>query len=209
VTYTFTVYNRTNPPIPLDNVTVSDSLCPNVVGPLPGSDVNGDRRFDPTETWTYTCTMNHPAAGQYDNTVTACAELILNGRTEKVCDTDTWSVVLTPPPAPPQVVVKPQSVAKSPCTLARANATTVRAGQLNTIRVRVRNVDAGTKVTLTVPGGKKYTVTADKNGLATFRVRPTKSGTASIQAAECSDVERLSVKPARRVVAQRAPRVTG
>jgi hypothetical protein len=75
--------------------------------------------------------------------------------------------------------------------------------------VRVRNVDAGTKVTLTVPGGKKYTAKADKNGLATFRVRPTKSGTARIQAAECSDVERLSVKPARRVVAQRAPRVTG
>ena len=49
----------------------------------------------------------------------------------------------------------------------------------------------------------------DKNGLATFRVRPTKSGTATIEAAECSDVERLSVKPARRVVAQTRPRVTG
>jgi hypothetical protein len=89
------------------------------------------------------------------------------------------------------------------------NSTTVRAGQLNTIRVRVRNVDAGTKVTLTLPGGKKVTAKADKDGLATFRVRPTKSGTARIDAAECSDVERLSVKPARRVVAQRAPRVTG
>jgi uncharacterized repeat protein (TIGR01451 family) len=206
VTYTFSVYNRSNPPIPLDNVSVSDSLCPNVTGPAPGGDANGDGRFDPTEVWVYTCTMNHPTAGTYNNTVTACAELILNGVTQKVCDEDTWSVVLTSPPAGG---VKPQSVAKSPCTLARANATTVRAGQLNTIRVRVRNVDAGTKVTLTVPGGKKYTVTADKNGLATFRVRPTKSGTASIQAAECSDVERLSVKPARRVVAQRAPRVTG
>ena len=30
-----------------------------------------------------------------------------------------------------------------------------------------------------------------------------------IRAAECSDVERLSVKPARQVVAQRVPRVTG
>ena len=53
------------------------------------------------------------------------------------------------------------------------------------------------------------TAKTNKNGIATFRVRPTKSGTARIQAAECSDVERLSVKPARRVVAQRAPRVTG
>jgi hypothetical protein len=80
---------------------------------------------------------------------------------------------------------------------------------MNTIRVRVRNVDAGTKVTLTLPGGKKVTAKANKDGVATFRVTPPRSGTARIQAAECSDVERLSVKPARRVVAQRAPRVTG
>ena len=31
----------------------------------------------------------------------------------------------------------------------------MRAGQLNTIRVRVRNVDAGTTVRITLPGGKK------------------------------------------------------
>ncbi|WP_157591762.1 hypothetical protein [Solirubrobacter soli] len=206
VTYTFRVYNRTNPPLTLDNVTVSDSLCPNVVGPVSGDD--GDNRLQPAEVWVYTCSMTHPSPGEYPNTVTACGELILNGGPmPKVCDEANWKVTLTAPP--PQVAVKPQSTTKAPCTLARANATTVRAGQLNTIRVRVRNVDAGTKVTLTLPGGKKVTATADKNGLATFRVRPTKSGTASIQAAECSDVERLSVKPARRVVAQRAPRVTG
>jgi uncharacterized repeat protein (TIGR01451 family) len=208
VTYTFTVTNVSDPAVPLSNVTVSDSLCPNAQGPAAGGDANGDSKLDPTETWVYTCTMTHPVAGQYDNIVKACAEVRdATGKLYNPCDQAPFSVVLTSPP--PQVAVKPQSVAKAPCTLARANATTVRAGQLNTIRVRVRNVDAGTKVTLTVPGGKKYTVTADKNGLATFRVRPTKSGTASIQAADCSDVERLSVKPARRVVAQRAPRVTG
>jgi uncharacterized repeat protein (TIGR01451 family) len=205
-TYTFTVTNISNPPLPLDNVRVSDSLCPGVQGPISG-DLNGDRRLDPTEAWVYTCTMTHPAAGQYNNVVTACAELVLNGKSDKVCDDAPFSITLIAPP--PQAAVKPVSVNKAPCTLARANSTTVRARQLNTIRVRVRNVDAGTKVTLTLPGGKKYTAKADKNGLATFRVRPTKSGTASIQATECSDVERLSVKPARRVVAQRAPRVTG
>ena len=179
-----------------------------------GGDANRDGRFDPAEVWVYTCTMNHPAAGQYDNVATACAELILNGTTSKVCDEDTWRVILTPPPvaAPPvpQVAVKPVSVNQAPCTLARANSTTVRAGQLNTIRVRVRNVDAGTTVKLTLPGSKKaITVKTDKNGIATFKVRPTKTGTAKIEAAECSDVERLSVKPARKVVSQSKPKVTG
>jgi hypothetical protein len=197
-----------DPAVPLSNVTVTDSLCPNAQGPAAGGDANGDGKLDANETWVYTCTMTHPVAGQYDNVVKACAEARdATGKVYNPCDDAPWSVVLTSPP--PQVAVKPQSVVKPPCTLARANSTTVRARQLNTIRVRVRNVDAGTKVTLTVPGGKKYTAKADKNGLATFRVRPTKSGTARIEAAECSDVERLSVKPARRVVAQRAPRVTG
>jgi hypothetical protein len=129
---------------------------------------------------------------------------------------DNWTVILTapvaaPPVVPaPQVAVKPVAVNQAPCTLARVNSTTVRAGQLNTIRVRVRNVDAGTTVKLTLPGSKK-TVSAktDKNGLATFKVRPTKSGTAKIEAAECSDTESVSVKAARKVVAQTRPRVTG
>jgi uncharacterized repeat protein (TIGR01451 family) len=205
-TYTFTVTNVSNPPLPLDNVTVSDSLCPGVQGPLAGGDANNDRRLDPTEKWVYTCTMTHPAAGVYNNVVTACAELILNGKSDKVCDDAPFSITLIAPA--PQVAVKPVAVNQAPCTLARANATTVRAGQLNTIRVRVSGVDAGAKITLTLPGGKKYTATA-KNGIATFRVRPTRSGTARISAPDCSDVERLSVKPARRVVAQRPPRVTG
>jgi len=207
VTYTFTVTNISDPAVPLSNVKVADSLCPNAQGPAAGGDANADGKLDPTETWVYTCSMTHPAAGQYNNVVTACAEAMdAAGNVYKPCGTAPFSVVLT---SPPQGAVKPVSVNRAPCTLARANSTTVRARQLNTIRVRVRNVDAGTKVTLTLPGGKKYTAKADKNGLATFRVRPTKSGTASIQATECSDVERLSVKPARRVVAQRAPRVTG
>jgi hypothetical protein len=86
----------------------------------------------------------------------------------------------------------------------------VRARQLNTIRIRVQNVTPGTTVSLTLPGTKKaLTAKVGTNGIATFRVRPRKSGTARIQAPNCSDVERLSVKPARRVQSQRPPRVTG
>jgi hypothetical protein len=81
---------------------------------------------------------------------------------------------------------------------------------LNTIRVRVRNVDAGSTVTITLPGSKKkVTAKTNSSGVAVLRVRPTRSGRASIRVAECSEVERLSVRPARRVVAQRNPRVTG
>ena len=155
--------------------------------------------------------MNHPIAGQYNNVVTTCAELVLNGKSDKVCDDAPFSLTLVPPPAaaPPQGAVKPVSVNQAPCTMARVNSTTVRAGQLNTIRVRVRNVDAGSTVTITLPGGKKVTAKTDKTGLATFRVRPTKTGTAKVTAAECSDTESLSVKAARKVVAQKKPRVTG
>jgi hypothetical protein len=42
-----------------------------------------------------------------------------------------------------------------------------------------------------------------------LRVRPKKSGKASITAAKCSDVEKLTVRRARKTVSQRVPQVTG
>jgi hypothetical protein len=98
---------------------------------------------------------------------------------------------------------------QQPCTLSTPSGLRVRAGQLNTIRARVRNVDAGTTVTITLPGGKKVSAKTNSSGVAVLRVRPPKSGRATIRVAECSEVERLTVRPARRVVAQRNPRVTG
>jgi hypothetical protein len=211
VKYTFYVRNGSDPSLPLAttalaNVKVTDDKCGNPV--YSAGDANGDGLLEVGEVWEFTCTMTHPAPGTYHNVATAAGDNILYGRTVPVVSPpDDWTVVLVAPA--PQAAVKPVAVNQAPCQLSRVNSTTVRARQLNTIRVRVRNMDAGTTVTLTVPGGKKYTAKTDKNGLATFRVRPTKTGTASISAPDCSDVERLSVKPARRVVAQRAPRVTG
>jgi hypothetical protein len=206
------------PAYPLVNVTLSDNVCPGVVRAVPNGDTNGDNKLDVGEVWLYTCKMSH-GVGVFNNTATACGELIIDsGPLPKVCDTDDETVQFTPaPPAvpnptvnpAPQVVVKPTTAAQAPCTLARASKTTVRAGQLNTIRVRVRNVDAGSTVKITLPGGKVVSAKTDKSGVAVLKVRPTTSGAATIRAAECSEVERLSVKPARRVVAQRAPRVTG
>jgi hypothetical protein len=214
VKYTFYVRNGADPTLPpaataLANVKVTDDKCGN---PTYSTGDDGDNLLEVGEVWQFTCTMTHPAPGTYHNIATASGDNILYGRTVPVVSPpDDWTVVLVapaPPPAP-QGAVKPVSVNQAPCQLSRTSKTTVRARQLNTIRVRVRNMDAGTKATLTIPGGKKYTAKTDKNGIATFRVRPTKSGRATVVAAACSDVERLSVKPARKVVAQRAPRVTG
>jgi hypothetical protein len=214
VTYTFYVRNGADPTLPaaataLANVKVTDDKCGS---PVYSKGDDGDGLLEIGEVWEFTCKMTHPAPGTYHNVATASGDNILYGRTVPVVSPpDDWTVVLVAPvaPPPPQGAVKPVAVNQAPCQLSRVNSTTVRARQLNTIRVRVRNMDAGTRVTLKVPGGKKYTAKTNKDGLATFRVRPTKSGRATISAPECSDVERLSVKPARKVVAQRAPRVTG
>ena len=218
-TYTFRVYNRTTPAYPLENVVVTDNQCPGVTRATPFGDVNGDNKLDPDEVWRYTCTLTH-GAGTFTNVATACGELFIDsGALPKVCDEDDETVTFTPPPAvppavppvnnPPQAAVLPATAVQAPCTIAAPSGITVRAGQLNTIRMRVRNVDAGTTVRLTLPGGKVVSAKTNSSGVATFRVRPTKSGTAKIRAVGCSEVERLSVKPARRVVARRAPRVTG
>ena len=78
-----------------------------------------------------------------------------------------------------------------------------------TIRVKVRNVDAGTEARITLPGGKVVKAKVNAAGTATFKVRPPKSGRATIRIAACGDVARFAVKPARRVQSRQVPRVTG
>jgi hypothetical protein len=216
VVYTFYVRNGADPALDqastaLSNVTVTDDKCGNPT--YVSGDADNDQKLETSEVWAFQCTLTHPVAGTYTNVAVANGENILYGRSVPVVSPpDNWTVILTAPLAalaPPQGSVKPVSINQAPCTLSRVNSTTVRAGQLNTIRVRVRNVDAGSTVTITLPGGKKVTAKTDKTGLATFRVRPTKTGTAKIVAAECSDTESLSVKAARKVVASKKPRVTG
>lgn len=208
VTYTYVVTNTSQTPVPMDRVAVSDDLC---TSPTYASGDNGDGVLSNGEAWTFTCAALHQAAGTYTNTATACAySKVPDDTTRPVCSPpDTWTVVLTPPPAQPVSDVRPQSVNQAPCTLAAPKKITVRARQLNTIRVTTRRVDAGSRVTITLPGGKKVSAKTNKSGVATLRVRPPKTGRATIRAANCSDVERLTVRAARRTVSQRAPRVTG
>jgi hypothetical protein len=216
VDYRYTVRNRTKVAVPLldkdteiRNVVPTDDKC----GPLKllSGDTNLDSRLQISETWTYGCTSTFVSPGTYTNTTYVCGDNVIDNIPKKVCSPpDTWTVVVTPPPAaPPQGSVKPVSAAQSPCELATASSIKLRAKELTTIRVRTRSVDAGTKVTITLPGGKKVTEKVGKDNIALFHVRPTQSGNASIKAAECSDVEKLTVRPARQVVTRRVPRVTG
>ena len=97
---------------------------------------------------------------------------------------DTWTVTLTPPPPPPpvpQAGVKPASATQAPCDIASPTGLNVRARELTTIRVKVRNVDAGTEARITLPGGKVVKAKVNAAGTATFKVRPTKSGRATIR----------------------------
>jgi hypothetical protein len=206
VTYTFRVYNRTAPPVALDNVTVSDNQCPNVVGPLAGDNNPTDNKLQPDEVWEYRCTMPH-GVGVFNNTATACAELILNGGPmPKVCDTDDESVQFTPPP---QGGVRGANAVQEACTLSTPRGLRVRARERTTIRVQTREVDAGSRVTITLPGGRTVSARTNSKGLAVLRVTAPRSGTARIKVAECSAVERLSVRRARQVVSRQVPRVTG
>jgi len=216
VTYTFVVTNDSSTPVPMSKVRVSDDKCGTPSGPTGD---NGDGKLSNGEKWTYTCAMLHQDPGVYTNTATACAESDVDKR--DVCaPPDTWKVTLTPPPGnppsspppsspPAETQVKPANATQAPCTLSTPKGLTVRAGELTTIKATVRSVDAGTSVKITLPGGKSVSAKTNAKGVALLKVRPTKTGTARITVAECSEVQRLTVRAARKTQSRRVPRVTG
>ncbi len=206
VRYTYYVTNVSSTPVPMDRLVLTDDKC---VGPTLAANGDGDAVLANGETWVYFCDMLHQAPGVYTNTASVCAYSRVPGDTDRpVCSPpDTWTVTLTPPP--PQVAVQPAAARQEPCRLSTPKRLRVRAGEMNTIRVRTRSIDAGTLVRITLPGGRVLRDRTDRNGVAVFRVRPPRSGRARIKAAECADVERLSVRQARRTESRRVPRVTG
>jgi hypothetical protein len=204
VVYTYEVTNTSTTPVGMDKVKVDDDLCAN---PKYSHGDNGDLFLNNGEKWYFTCTALHQNAGVYTNTAKACAMSLVDNR--PVCSPpDTWTVTVTNPPVP-QGAVKPQQVAVEKCELATPSGLKVRAREQTTIKVTVRNVDAGTVAKIRLPGGKTLSAKTNSKGVATFKVKPPRTGTARITAAACADVERLTVRPARRVVARRIPRVTG
>ena len=234
VTYTYEVTNTSPVPVPLDKVRVSDDLCTN---PVYARGDDGDGKLAQNEKWWFTCSMLHAAAGTYVNTAKACAVNALDDNHEEVCSPpDTWTVTLTPPPGTPpttpdtpttpstpstpstpntpvgQVLpatqTNPPSATKPSACLATPNRVRVRAKELTTIRVKVNGATAGTLVTVTGPGVKR-TARTDSSGVATIRVKPTRSGTLTIKTAGCSNARKVSVLAARRTASRQVPKVTG
>jgi hypothetical protein len=88
----------------------------------------------------------------------------------------------------------------------------VRAGQQDTIGVTVTNdgnAVPGATVRITLPGGKTVTGTTNKNGKATFIVKPKHSGTILVHSASCDGMAKVKVLAAKAATATQAPSFTG
>ena len=150
------VTTRARPPMPMNQVARRATTCAR--SPTYASGDNGDGLLSNGEGWIYTCTSctrrrastPTPRPRARLSTVGRATGLLaarhLDGHAHPAAGRASGR---------PQVAVKPTTAAQAPCTLATPSGLRVRAGQLNTIRVRVRNVDAGSTVTITLPGGKK------------------------------------------------------
>jgi uncharacterized repeat protein (TIGR01451 family) len=208
VTYTYVVRNDSTTPVPMNNVKVSDNLCANPT--YVGGD-NGDGLLSNSESWTFTCTTLHQAPGVYTNTAQACANSTVPGDTTRpVCSNQaTWTVTLTKPAGGvkgAQAVKPSQKACVSVPTHLR-----LRARELTRVRVHValngKDIP-GSVVKIRGVGISKSKKTG-KHGIVTFRVRAKRSGRLTVSSDHCIPAARISVKPARRVVAPVLPQVTG
>jgi hypothetical protein len=114
-------------------------------------------------------------------------------------------------PPTPAVVVPPAPTFPAVCR-ASTKDYKVRAGQQDTVIVSVNRQGApvtGTQVRVTLPGGKVLTRATGKNGTATFRVKPTHSGTILVHSPSCTETIKVKVYAAKAATAVRAPSFTG
>jgi len=108
-------------------------------------------------------------------------------------------------------VVPPPKVYPGVCR-ASTKGYKVRAGQTDTIVVSVTRhgvAVAGTKVRISLPGGKTVSKSTGKNGKATFTVEPTQSGTIIVRSPSCKEMVKMKVFAAKAATAVRAPSFTG
>ena len=113
--------------------------------------------------------------------------------------------------ARPTIVIPPAKTYPGVCR-ASTEGFKVRAGQEDTIIVSVTRhgiAVAGSKVRITLPGGKTVSRTTGKNGKATFTVAPTQSGTIFVRSPSCKEMAKVKVFAAKAATVQRAPSFTG
>lgn len=216
VTYTYTLRNASTvsaalPDVPIANPAVADNLCA-PLGYITG-DVNGDKLLNVNETWVYTCTSLFTLAGTYVNTANATGTVTVDHR-PIAAGPATWTVVVTAPPPPPQAAVRGATRTKPSrhaCVSLASRHVKVRARELTTVKVRVRlNGSNIARSLVRVRGaGVRKSGRTNRKGMVTFRVRPKRTGRLTIHSDRCAVVARLSVKPARQVVAPALPEVTG
>jgi uncharacterized repeat protein (TIGR01451 family) len=197
VTYTYTVTNTSTLDLPVNNVIVTDDLCPSPV--YAAGDADGDGALDVTEAWTFTCTTTHPNPGTYVDTANVCGDGVLGG--EHVCAGPVQATVVVTAPVPVR--------SASERCISVPKKLSVRAKEVTTVKVTVTaGVIKGASVKVSGAGVKRSGKTNSK-GQATFKVRPTKKGTLTISSTSCLDAARVSVKGARQTQSRQVPRNTG
>jgi hypothetical protein len=213
VTFTYTLTNDSSTPAPISNPRVTDDKCDSVT--LTGGDGNGNGVLDNGETWTYTCTQRFVTGAIYTSSATATGTSTVDNRPVDAAPVRTTIEVANRRRAsvlrqqlPP--VSSERARGNAPC-VSTPRGLRVRARELTVVRVRVR--DDGQRVEnalvrITGPGLVLRRVT-NENGLATFRVRPRRSGRLVIQSDRCTGADRLRVLTAREVSGRGVPRVTG
>lgn len=213
VTTTYNLTNDSSTGTPIANPRVSDDRCREVT--FTGGDANGNGVLDTGETWTYTCAARIDSEGTYTNTATATGTSTVDNRPVDVPSAQSTVQVTAPSRASilrkPLPGVRSRGARGNARCVATAGRLRIRARELSVVRVHVRDQGepvANALVRITGPGLVMRRITND-NGVATFRVRPRRSGTLFVQSDRCSGADRLRVLGARSVSGRSVPRVTG
>jgi len=217
-TYTYTLTNDSSTPVPIAppngdrSQFVTDDKCSPVT--YASGDSNNNTLLDNGEVWTFSCRQTFTQPGVYVNTALAAGTSTVDNRPVNAGPVQAQVVVTTPqaaavPPAKPVAVAAPvvKPTVADTC-IESPKSLSLRARELTTVRVTLNSKTKGVKVTVKGPGFTK-TLKTNAKGQATFRVRPTRSGTLTITSTNCAKVTKAAVKAARKTVAQALPQVTG
>ena len=232
VTYTYLRAQRQHPRSTRprrSNVSSTDNKCPSPTYVARRHERR--RQAQDGETWTpSTCTMTHPAPGTYTNVADGLRREHLLRRAMPVSqparqlDRDVlaapplsaharrWTPRARLPPGPPRPGALRVAAGESPCMLPRAAHDRARTAQLNTIQVEARTeAGAGRQAPRADHAARRQGRVGahEASGVATLRVRPSRSGRAAIRAGTCTSRARSVIRWRGAVGPQSLPRVTG
>ena len=154
--------------LPTDSASVerrADRRPLRAAAPTPAATPTATRGLQIAETWTYTCTSVLPQRRRVHQHRQGRARQhrVADNIPKNYCSPpDTWTVTVTPPP--PASAGRSRGRGQAPVPSRRRSARSrtpsglkVRKGEVTTIKLTVRNVDAGSVARITLPGGKVVT----------------------------------------------------